>query len=67
MAAAQQKHGPEKGSRGLLLGYLAAALGLPSAWAALKWPPVTGHPILGIVLLFAAAMLIGLAGLAHQV
>jgi hypothetical protein len=67
MAAAQQKHGPEKGSRGLLLGYLAAALGLPSAWAALKWPPVTGHPILGIVLLFAAAMFIGLAGLAHQV
>jgi hypothetical protein len=67
MAVTEQKPGPEKGSRRLLLAYLAAAFGLPSAWAALKWPPVTGQPILGAVVLAATAVLIGLVGLAHQV
>jgi hypothetical protein len=67
MAVTVQKHGPEKGSRGLILAYLAAAFGLPSTWAALNWPPVAGQPILGAVVLAATAVLIGLVGLFHQV
>jgi hypothetical protein len=67
MAVGESKHGPEKTSWWLLLAYLAAALGLPSATAVLKWPAVAGHPILGFALLVAAAVFIGLVGLAHQV
>ena len=63
---AEQKHGPEKESWGLLFAYL-AALGVPSAAVALKWPVVIRHPVLGVVLLVACVMLAGLVGLARQV
>ena len=67
MEVTDQKSVPEKGSWGLLLAYVTAAVGAPSVIAVLKWSSVAAHPLLGAGLLAAAAVLIGLAGLAHEV
>jgi hypothetical protein len=51
----------------LILAYLTVALGLPSAAAAVKWHLVAAHPVLGAALLSAAAILVGLIGLGHEI
>jgi hypothetical protein len=51
----------------LILAYLTVALGLPSAAAAVKWHLVAAHPVMGAALLSAAAILVGLIGLGHEI
>lgn len=50
----------------LLVTWLAAAVGVPSAVAALKWPTIAAHPVLGAGLLVAAIVLAGMAGLVRE-
>ena len=47
MEVTDQKSVPEKGSWGLLLAYVTAAVGAPSVIAVLKWSSVAAHPLLG--------------------
>ena len=50
----------------LTLGYFVAALGVPSALAAIRWPSIQKHPLEGSLLLAGIAVLFGLAGLIHR-
>ncbi|HLJ99165.1 MAG TPA: NACHT domain-containing protein, partial [Streptosporangiaceae bacterium] len=51
----------------LAFGYLAAALGIPSAVAAAWWPHIRERPMQGSLLLAGLVVVTGLIGFAHQV
>jgi hypothetical protein len=64
---ADQKNPPERSTRtGWALTWLAAAVGVPSAAAALRWQAVGAHPVLGAGVLVLVALLIGIIGLVRQ-
>ena len=65
---ADQKNHLERGTRpGWALAWLAAAVGVPSAVAALKWQAVAKHPVLSTVILVLVTVLIGATGLIREV
>ena len=68
MAGRENNPGPGSGKAGgaLLLAWLAAALGVPSAVAAVKWRSIGTHPVLGVLLLLVAAVLAAAGGLVRQ-
>jgi hypothetical protein len=60
--------GPGGGKAGatLLLAWLAAVLGVPSAVAAFKWQVIVAHPVLGVLLLLLALVLAATGGLVRE-